>query len=155
MELITIVSAAGMKLYVSVLETRRLKHGKGADLIDACVKLKMGKREIRTGFVRGKTNPVWNEELVLRVDDLNEELAVILVIRSCGAGESEALGQAVVPVWTVAEAENQRLPPTWFPLQSLSTSTQAHSSGNKLQCYLASVQIVIFLICVGSSIIRA
>ncbi|CAN6449303.1 unnamed protein product [Victoria cruziana] len=121
-----------MKLYVSVLETRRLKHGKGADLIDACVKLKMGKREIRTGFVRGKTNPVWNEELVLRVDDLNEELAVILVIRSCGAGESEALGQAVVPVWTVAEAENQRLPPTWFPLQSLSTSTQAHSSGDIL-----------------------
>ncbi|XP_049932542.1 C2 and GRAM domain-containing protein At1g03370-like [Nymphaea colorata] len=123
-----------MKLYVNVLEARKLKHEKlGANPIDAYVKLRTRKHRSKTGVIRGKTNPVWNEELVLRIDDLKEELQVILVVRSSGARESEALGQAVVPVWMVAEAENQTLPTTWFPLQPLSTSTQTHICGNDLQ----------------------
>ncbi|KAF3793657.1 C2 and GRAM domain-containing protein [Nymphaea thermarum] len=122
-----------MKLYVNVLEARKLKHEKlGANPIDAYVKLRMRKHRSKTGVIRGKTNLVWNEEFVLRIDDLKEELRVILVVRSCGARESEALGQAVVPVWVVAEAENQMLPPTWFPLQPLSTSTQTHVCGEIL-----------------------
>ena len=61
-----------MRLYVYVLEAKDLS------VKDSYVKLQVGKHKSKTRILRNTMMPVWNEEFVFRVHDMDEELVVSL-----------------------------------------------------------------------------
>lgn len=108
-----------MRLYVYVLEAKDLPVKSRS-----YVKLQVGKFKSKTRLVNG-SDPVWNEEFVFRVHDLNDEL-VLSIYHHDDDDDSYSrvfnvsgflLGRVRVPVWTVSGEENMCLPPTWFSLQ--------------------------------------
>ncbi|XP_051136740.1 C2 and GRAM domain-containing protein At5g50170 isoform X2 [Andrographis paniculata] len=104
-----------MRLYVYLLE------GKDWPAADWCVKLQVGACKSKSRVLRSTGNPIWNEEFVFRVVDLEEEL-VVSVCNYAGDDEhgvfgcsgAESAGRVRIPVWSVAAEENWNLPPTWF-----------------------------------------
>ncbi|XP_059304005.1 C2 and GRAM domain-containing protein At5g50170 [Lycium ferocissimum] len=104
-----------MRIYVYLLE------GKDWAVEDSYVKLKVGKFKSKTRVLKNTKNPVWNEEFVFRVYDLEEEL-VLSVYQHHDDSRffnvyGDLVGKVKIPVWSVADEENQNLPPTWFSLQ--------------------------------------
>ncbi|XP_031405014.1 C2 and GRAM domain-containing protein At5g50170 isoform X1 [Punica granatum] len=106
-----------MRLYVYVLQARDLPAK------DSYVKVQVGRHKSKTWTVKGTQNPAWNEELVFRVHDLDEEV-VLSVFHPEGdaangmfGGSGELMGRARVPLQSVAGEDKQTLPPTWFPLE--------------------------------------
>lgn len=103
-----------MKLYAYLLE------GRDWAVKDSYVKLKVGKFKSKTRVLKDTKNPVWNEEFVFGVHDLQEELVVsvykyndheqgFFIVNS-----GNLVGRVKIPIWSVVEEENQHLPPTWF-----------------------------------------
>ncbi|XP_021733545.1 C2 and GRAM domain-containing protein At5g50170-like [Chenopodium quinoa] len=108
-----------MRLYAYVLEAKDLPVKNSS-----YVKLQVGKFKSKTRIVSG-SDPVWNEEFVFRVHDLEDEL--VLSIYHHDEDDSYArffnvsgflVGRVRVPVWTVVGEESECLPPTWFSLQN-------------------------------------
>lgn len=89
---------------------------------DSYVKLKLGKFKSKTRILRNTCNPVWNEEFAFRVQDLEEVLVVSVVNHSDELrvinGSVDFVGEVRVLVGSVASADKQTLPPTWFSLES-------------------------------------
>lgn len=86
------------------------------------VKLQVGKFKSKTRTITG-SDPVWNEEFVFRVHDLEDEHVLSVYNRDDDDSYSRffnvsgfLLGRIRVPVWTVSGEENECLPPTWFSL---------------------------------------
>ncbi|KAL1533004.1 C2 and GRAM domain-containing protein [Salvia divinorum] len=124
-----------MRIYVNLLE------GRGVAVKNSYVKLQVGKQKSKTTIFRNTENPVWNEEFVFRVHDLNEELLVS--IYKCddhdhGHGffhvspAGELTGRVRIPVWRVAEEANQTLPPTWFTLERAKNGKSLDNDSGKL-----------------------
>ncbi|GAB4824893.1 hypothetical protein Ancab_007763 [Ancistrocladus abbreviatus] len=119
-----------MRLYVYVLEAKGLP-------IESCfVKLQLGKSKSKTRIVRNRPDPIWNEEFVFRVHDLEDELIVSVFHH----GDNPRLfhisgylvGEVRIPVWNVANEENQTLPPTWFSLEKPKTSKYIANNCGKI-----------------------
>ncbi|KAL5718136.1 hypothetical protein ACHQM5_011072 [Ranunculus cassubicifolius] len=108
-----------MKLYVYVLEARDL-HVNGGSCLDAYVKVKVGKLKSRTRVLKKTRNPVWNEEFVFRVLDVEDDL-IVSVFHKDDSGffnlSRDLLGQAEISVKSIVSEDDQTLPPTWFSLQ--------------------------------------
>lgn len=104
-----------MRLYVYVLEGNNL-HGK-----ECYVKLQVGRQKSKTRIKKKTTDPVWNEEFVFTLRNMDEEvvLAVFLRVDDSGFFNSSAdlMGRIQIPVSSVAAEDNHTMPPTWFPLQ--------------------------------------
>lgn len=105
-----------MRLFVYVLEARDLPAR------DSYVKIQVGRFKYKTSTVTGTDNPVWNEEFVFRVHDLDEKV-VISVSHHDGdtnglfGGAGALMGRIQVQLRTVAGEDKQTLPPTWIPLE--------------------------------------
>ncbi|KMT10701.1 hypothetical protein BVRB_5g118100 [Beta vulgaris subsp. vulgaris] len=123
-----------MRLYVYVLEAKDLPVKSRS-----YVKLQVGKFKSKTRLVNG-SDPVWNEEFVFRVHDLNDEL-VLSIYHHDDDDDSYSrvfnvsgflLGRVRVPVWTVSGEENMCLPPTWFSLQKPKNGKHAKQNSGKI-----------------------
>lgn len=105
----------------------------GAAAKNSYVKLQVGKQKSKTRILRNAENPVWNEEFAFRVHDLNDELVVSLY--KCDDHDhgffhvsgGELAGRVRIPVWRVAEEENQSLPPTWFAVEKAKSGKSAEN----------------------------
>ncbi|XP_030941155.1 C2 and GRAM domain-containing protein At5g50170 isoform X1 [Quercus lobata] len=104
-----------MRLYVYVLEAKDLS------VKDSYVKLQVEKHKSKTRILRNTMMPVWNEEFVFRVHDMDEELVVSLFHHDDEPrvlhGSRDLVGRVRIPVWSIAAEENHTLLPTWFPLE--------------------------------------
>ncbi|CAN4085979.1 unnamed protein product [Withania somnifera] len=105
-----------MRLYVYLLE------GKYWAVEDSYVKLKIGKFKSKTRVLKNTRNPIWNEEFVFRVHDLEDELVLSVYQHHDHSGifnnvYGDLVGKLKIPVSSVASEENHNLPPTWFSLQ--------------------------------------
>ncbi|KAL4193406.1 hypothetical protein AMTRI_Chr06g176730 [Amborella trichopoda] len=120
-----------MRLYVHVLETRNSLTYDFNGRADAYVKLQIGKYIFRTRLVNIILKPIWNEEFVFQVEDLDDELS-ICVLDKDGFFDGEFTGEARIPVWRVFEADNQTLPPTWFKLHQRSNKSKIKDCGEIL-----------------------
>lgn len=112
-----------MRLYVYLLEGREWA------VKDSYVKLKVGRAKSKTRVVMNTKNPVWNEEFVFRVRDLEDELVVSVYKFNEESGffnvSKYLVGRVRIPLWSVAAEENQNLPPTWFNLEKRKSSIDA------------------------------
>ncbi|KAI3942052.1 hypothetical protein MKW92_001768 [Papaver armeniacum] len=113
-----------MRLYVYVLEAKELSSStlQGGATNALVVKLQVGKYKSKTRVLK---NPVWNEEFVFRVHDMDDEL--IVSVYEYNSEQDHGLffnnvhgelllGKVRVPVWSVINEDKQTLPPTWFSL---------------------------------------
>lgn len=101
------------------------------------VKLRVGKHKSKTKVLKNVENPIWNEEFVFTVHDLNDELVVSVYKyddHSHGffhVPAAELVGRVRIPVWSVAEEENQSFPPTWFPVKKAKNAkSEENDCGN-------------------------
>lgn len=103
-----------MKLFVYLLEGREWA------VKDSYVKLRVGKSKAKTRVLRNTNDPVWNEEFVFRVHDLEDELVLSVYQFNEDSRffnvSGDLVGRVKIPIWSVAAEENQNLPPTWFTL---------------------------------------
>ncbi|XVF08418.1 hypothetical protein REPUB_Repub07fG0002000 [Reevesia pubescens] len=109
-----------MRLYVYVLQAKDLA------VKDTYVKLKVSKFKSKTRTLRNTLNPVWNEEFVFRVHDVGEQLVVSIFHHDDDSGffsasKEDLVGRVTIPVWLVADQDNQTLPPTWLSLEQPKT----------------------------------
>ncbi|XP_015068094.1 C2 and GRAM domain-containing protein At5g50170 isoform X1 [Solanum pennellii] len=104
-----------MRLYVYLLE------GKDWTVEDSYVKLKIGKFKSKTRVLKNTKSPIWNEEFVFRVHDLEDELVLSVYQHHDNSGifnvYGDLVGKVKIPVWSVAAEENHNLPPTWFSIK--------------------------------------
>ena len=104
-----------MRLFVCLLE--------GRDLVvkDSHVKLKVGKSKSKTRVLKNTRNPVWNEEFVFRVHDLEDELVLSVYQFNEDSAffnvAGDLVGRVKIPVWSIVAEKNHYLPPTGFSLQ--------------------------------------
>lgn len=119
-----------MRLYVYVLEAKDLPVKSSS-----YVKLQVGKFKFKT-IVRNGSDPVWNEEFVFRVHDVEDELVVSIYDHDDDTGLFNVSGGLVdrvrIPVWTVAGEENHCLPPTWFALPKPKTGKYSKRNSGKI-----------------------
>ncbi|OMO77406.1 C2 calcium-dependent membrane targeting [Corchorus capsularis] len=104
-----------MRLYVYVLQAKDLA------VEDTYVKLKVGKFKSKTRTLRNALNPVWNEEFAFRVHDVGQQVVVSVFHHHDDSGffnaSKDLVGRVKIPVWLIANEDNQTLPPTWFSLE--------------------------------------
>ncbi|KAF7838280.1 C2 and GRAM domain-containing protein [Senna tora] len=131
------------RLYVCVLEAKDLP------VQNSYVKLKLGKfkSKSKTRILRHSSNPVWYEEFVFRVHDIDDAGELIVSVFSHNDEESLVfnngspdllLGEVRILVASVACQDKQTLPPTWF---SLGTS----KSGKFFNTYCGKILLTISL----------
>ncbi|XP_068306003.1 C2 and GRAM domain-containing protein At5g50170 [Pyrus communis] len=106
-----------MRLYVYVMEAQDLP------VRESYVKLQVRRHKSKTRVLRSTTNPVWNEEFVFGVHDVNEELVVSVYHQDeeqsgLFYGGSELVGRVSIPVSSVAAESTCTLPPAWYALES-------------------------------------
>uniref|UniRef100_A0A0D9WYK3 C2 domain-containing protein n=1 Tax=Leersia perrieri TaxID=77586 RepID=A0A0D9WYK3_9ORYZ len=70
---------------------------------DPYVVLKLGNQEVRTRTIKKSTNPVWNEDLTLTVEDLNH-LVVTLEVYDRDTFVDDAMGTAFFELQPLVEA---------------------------------------------------
>lgn len=103
-----------MRLYVYLLE------GKDWAVEDSYVKLKVGKFKSKTRVLKNTKNPIWNEEFVFRVHDLEDELVLSVYQHHDNSGifkvHGDLVGKVKIAVWSVVAEESQNLAPTWFSI---------------------------------------
>ncbi|XP_017972261.1 PREDICTED: C2 and GRAM domain-containing protein At5g50170 isoform X1 [Theobroma cacao] len=108
-----------MRLYVYVLQAKDL----GVE--DIYVKLQVGKFKSKTRTLRNTLNPIWNEEFVFRVHDVGEQVVVSVFHHDDDSGffnaSKDLVGRVRIPVWLIADEDNQTLPPTWLSLEKPKT----------------------------------
>ncbi|XP_021292585.1 C2 and GRAM domain-containing protein At5g50170 isoform X2 [Herrania umbratica] len=108
-----------MRLYVYVLQAKNL----GVE--DSYVKLQVGKFKSKTRTLRSTLNPIWNEEFVFRVHDVGEQVVVSVFHHDDDSGffnaSKDLVGRVRIPVWLIADEDNQTLPPTWLSLEEPKT----------------------------------
>ncbi|XP_042500360.1 C2 and GRAM domain-containing protein At5g50170 isoform X2 [Macadamia integrifolia] len=123
-----------MRLYVYVLEARDLQvmDSKG----NLYAKLQIGKYKSKTRIVSKTLNPVWNEEFVFRVHDMEEELIVSIFNQRNDHGffhaSSDLLSRVRLPVWSVFGEDKQTMPPTWFSLENPKTGKSTTKDSGKI-----------------------
>lgn len=107
-----------MRLCVNVLQAMDLP-------VNECyVKLQVGKSKSKTRVLKVGPNPLWFEEFVFRLHDVdNEELILSIFyhdddIYGFFNGSRDLVGRVRIPVCSIAAEPNQTLPPTWFSLES-------------------------------------
>ncbi|KAK4489023.1 hypothetical protein RD792_004815 [Penstemon davidsonii] len=122
-----------MRLYVYLLE------GRDWAVKDSYVKLQVGKFKSKTRLLKNTENPIWNEEFVFRVHDLEDEIVVSVYkyddhesgfFNVSGAGD--LVGRVKIPVSSVAAEENQNLPPTWFSVERAQNAKSIDKDCGKL-----------------------
>ncbi|XP_061343598.1 C2 and GRAM domain-containing protein At5g50170 [Gastrolobium bilobum] len=130
-----------LRLYVCILEAKDLP------VKDSYVKLKLGKFKLKTRILRNTFSPVWNEEFVFRVHDVEDVLIVSVVNHNDDEskvinGSLDFLGEVRIPVGSVAFEDKQTLPPTWFSLK-------CPKSGKFFNIYCGKILLTISLHCKG------
>ncbi|KAK9684786.1 hypothetical protein RND81_10G232500 [Saponaria officinalis] len=136
-----------MRLYVYVLEAKDLGVKRSS-----YVKLQVGKSKSKTRVVRSGSDPVWNEEFVFRVHDLEDELLVSIYhhddddhddgdddggdrkVKSARLFNVSGylVGRVRVPVWNVLAEGNPCLSPTWFSLENPKPAKHSKTRGKVL-----------------------
>ncbi|KAF9590232.1 hypothetical protein IFM89_032010 [Coptis chinensis] len=109
-----------MRLYVYVVEARELVVKDSKGVIDGYVKLQVGKSKSRSRVLKKTQNPVWNEEFVFRVKDMDDELIVSVcdqVDFGFFNGSGDLVGRVRIPVSSILSEHKHTLPPTWFSLE--------------------------------------
>ncbi|CAB4280698.1 unnamed protein product [Prunus armeniaca] len=108
-----------MRLYVYVMEAQDLR------VKESYVKLQVRRHKSKTRILRNTTNPVWNEEFVFRVHDMNEEELLVSVFHhddeSGLFNGDDLVGRVRITVCSVAAETNCTLPPAWYSLESPKT----------------------------------
>lgn len=103
-----------------VLEGKNL-HGK-----ECYVKLQVGRQKSKTRVIRKAADPVWNEEFVFTLRDMDEEVVCAVFLRDDDSGffnsSADLMGRIQIPVSSIAAEDNHTMPPTWFPLQRPKTA---------------------------------
>lgn len=112
-----------------VIEARNLPAMDLNGLSDPYVKLQLGKHRAKTKVVKKNLNPVWDEEFIFRVGDLNEELT-LCVLDEDKYFTDDFLGQVKVPLSKVLDAENLTLGTTWYQLQPKGKKLKSKDCGN-------------------------
>ncbi|XVF49315.1 hypothetical protein PTKIN_Ptkin04bG0001500 [Pterospermum kingtungense] len=105
-----------MRLYVYVLQAKDLA------VKDTYVKLRVGKSKSKTKTSRNTLNPVWNEEFVFRVHDVDQQLLASVYHHDDDSGffinaSKDLVGRVTIPIWLILDEHNQTLPPTWLSLE--------------------------------------
>ncbi|XP_021888862.1 C2 and GRAM domain-containing protein At5g50170 isoform X3 [Carica papaya] len=104
-----------MRLYVFLFQAKDLP------LKNSYVKLQVGMFKSKTKILKNTTNPVWNQEFLFRVHDVDEEVVVSVFHHEDDSGffnlSGELMGRVRIPVCSVAAEDNQILPPTWFSIE--------------------------------------
>ncbi|KAG9138021.1 hypothetical protein Leryth_001285 [Lithospermum erythrorhizon] len=101
------------RLYVYLLE------GKEWPVKDSYLKLKVGKYKSKTRVIKNSDNPIWNEEFVFKVNDIDDDELVVSGYHyneHSGFFNSslDLFGRVKIPVWSVAAEEDQSINSTWF-----------------------------------------
>lgn len=111
----------------------------GQDLLakDSYVKVQIGKHKFKSRIFKNNNNPVWNEEFVFRVHNIDDEELVVSVFQhnddsGLFSSSGEMMGRVRVPVSSVAAEDNQMLPPTWFSLETPKTGTFTNKDCGKI-----------------------
>ncbi|CAN0877952.1 C2 and GRAM domain-containing protein At5g50170 [Linum grandiflorum] len=121
-----------MKLFVYVLEARELPPAREEESSSYVVKLRLGKRKLKTRILRSAAT-VWNEEFLFQLHDPDSDELIVSVYSHVGDGVlfsgGELVGRVSVPVRSVLAERNQSLPPTWFPLQFPGSGKRVHANG--------------------------
>ncbi|XP_006476881.2 C2 and GRAM domain-containing protein At5g50170 isoform X3 [Citrus sinensis] len=119
------------RLYVYVLQ--------GQDLLakDSYVKVQIGKHKSKSRILKNNTNPVWNEEFVFRVHNIDDEELVVSVFQhnddsGLFGSSGELMGRVRVPVSSIAAEDNHMLPPTWFSLETPKTGKFTNKDCGKI-----------------------
>lgn len=101
-----------------------LLEGRGWVVKDSYVKLQVGKHKSKSRLLKNTESPLWNEEFVFRVHDLDDELVLSVYKYDdheqhglFGVSSGEFVGRVRIPLWTVAAEENRNFPPTWFSVE--------------------------------------
>ncbi|VVB15527.1 unnamed protein product [Arabis nemorensis] len=101
-----------MRLYVYVLQAKDLP------VKETFATLLVGKHKSKTRLARATSHPIWNEEFVFRVSDVDHVLVSAFHHDQDHSNASTALlGQVRIPLSSVAAEDNQTLLPTWFVLE--------------------------------------
>ncbi|XP_050225248.1 C2 and GRAM domain-containing protein At5g50170 [Mercurialis annua] len=107
-----------MRLYVYVLQAKELP------VKDPYLKLQVGKHKSKTRALKNNESPVWDEEFVFRIHDVDDDLVVSVFEydrhhhHDFGlSGTGDFVGRVRIPVWSVFAEKNHSLPPTWFSLE--------------------------------------
>lgn len=121
-----------------------LCEGRGWAAKHSYVKLQVGKHKSKTRVLKNTENPIWNEEFVFRVHNLEDELVVS--VYECDDNEQhgffhlsagELVGRVRIPVRSIATEENQSLPPTWFSVERHKNAKSIDGDcGEFSSCYL-------------------
>lgn len=100
----------------------------GQDLLakDSYVKVQIGKHKSKSRILKNNTKPVWNEEFVFRVHNIDDEELVVSVFQhnddsGLFGSSGELMGRVRVPVSSIAAEDNHMLPPTWLSLETPKT----------------------------------
>lgn len=98
-----------------VLEGNNL-HGK-----ECYVRLQVGRQKSKTKIKKKTSDPVWNEEFIFTIHDMDEDVIVAVFLRDDDSGffnsSADLMGRIQIPVSSIAAEANRTMPPTWFPLQ--------------------------------------
>lgn len=109
---------------------------KGLPVKESYVKVQLGKYKSKTRIIKNSINPVWNEEFVFKLDDVDDDDEVVFsAFHHDGddsgffhSGSGDFMGRVRIPVLPVFQKDNQMLPPTWFSLEKSKTGKFTHIS---------------------------
>lgn len=108
-----------MRLYVYILQAKDLPAK------ETFAKLHVGKHKSKTRVARDTSSPIWNEEFVFRISDVDEGDDVVVSIlhheqQDSNVTSTGLIGKVRIPLCSIAAEENQTLLPTWFVIEKLS-----------------------------------
>jgi Ca2+-dependent lipid-binding protein len=106
-----------MRLYVYILQAKDLPAK------ETFAKLHVGRHKSKTRVARDTSSPIWNEEFVFRISDVDEGDDVVVSILHHEQQDHQSIvstgliGKVRIPLTSVAAEENQTLLPTWFVIE--------------------------------------
>ena len=119
----------GLKLQVRVLSARQLATKSSKGNCDSYCRVQLGKVKAKSHVVHKTVNPEWDEEFILKVEDLIQDELSVTIYEEDFFRPHDFLGQIIIPLTDVVRAEGNTITPTWYPLQKKSTSSKARVTG--------------------------
>ncbi|KAL5731958.1 hypothetical protein ACHQM5_004632 [Ranunculus cassubicifolius] len=104
-----------MKLWVRVLEARRLRATDLNGLGDPYVRIQLAEKKFKTKVVKKSLNPSWGEVFCFESDELDVEL-IVSVMDADRYFKDVLVGQFKLHIETVYDAPNKSLGTLWFTL---------------------------------------
>lgn len=110
---------------INVVEAQDLVVGEKNRFPDAYVRVQLGGQIVKTRPVQGRSNPVWNEDIMLVAAEPFDEPLILTVEDRVGPNKDEIIGRVVIPLTTVEKrADDRYVNGRWCHLEkSLSAAT--------------------------------